>query len=164
MKDSTVINTLITCSSKGCSKTFHRSCLASHGFVEGGEVDSDSHQIEFYCMECRCTIESSINHVPWDLIQMQHSLHELEIIIQKGHHLGFLGPSDVNEAPMEVTKCNILNMKNAISKCNLTTIIQPFTWQWSLFLSNTRSDVQQTNWKACCLWQTIWFIHAFVQC
>jgi hypothetical protein len=119
--------TPIMCSSIGCSKTFHKSCLASHGFVEGGKVDSNSHQIEYYCLECRCTFESSINHVPWDLIQMQHSLHELEIIIQKGHHLGFLGPSDVNEAPMEVTKCNILNMKNAISKCNLTTIIQPFT-------------------------------------
>jgi hypothetical protein len=112
------------CSGIGCSRTFHRSCLASHGFVEGGEVDSDSHQIEFYCMECRCTIESSIKHVPWDSIQMQHSVHELEIIIQKGCCLGLLGPSDVNEPPMEVTKCSI-SMKNAISKCNSRTIIQP---------------------------------------
>jgi hypothetical protein len=31
----------------------------------------------------------------------------------------------MNEAPMEVTKCNISKMKNDISKCNLTTIIQP---------------------------------------
>jgi hypothetical protein len=97
---------------------------------------------------------SAINHIPWDLIQMQHGLHESERMIQKGCCLGFLDPSDVNEAPMEVTKRNISKMKNAMSQCNLTTIIQPlldndpYSYPTPIQMSNKQIEKH----VVCCRW------------